>query len=80
VGFLALLVLLFRGRSGLRIAWRTSWRIDRQLLGSLLNISLPAAAEQFLVSFGMMLMSIIVVRMGTEPYAAHQVAIQIEAI
>jgi len=80
VGFLALLVLLFRGRSGLRIAWRTSWRIDRQLLGSLLNISLPAAAEQFLVTFGMMLMSIMVVRMGTAPYAAHQVAMQIEAI
>jgi putative MATE family efflux protein len=78
-GGLAVLVILARGRSGLRLRlsgiwpnWRESWRI--------LRISLPAAGESLTNVFCQLWFLGLINRLGPTATAAHGVAIRIEAL
>jgi putative MATE family efflux protein len=79
VGGLAVLVILARGRSGLRLnlsemwpVWREAWRI--------LRISLPAAGESLTNVFCQLWFLGLINRLGPTSTAAHGVAIRIEAL
>jgi putative MATE family efflux protein len=79
VGGLAILWILARGRSGLRLGfagmiprWRESWRI--------LRISLPAAGESLTNVFCQLWFLGLINRLGATSTAAHGVAIRIEAL
>jgi putative MATE family efflux protein len=77
LGMSAMLVLLWRGVAGLRIAGGP-WRLSRATIRLLFGISLPSAAESATFSFGILALSGLVFRLSTEDVAAHQIIGQIE--
>ncbi len=78
--FLAVtLAMLWRGRAGLRIAGGT-WSFQPVVARSLMSISLPSMGETLLFSVGILALSGIVFRLGTDAFAAHQIISQVEAI
>ncbi|HEX4744621.1 MAG TPA: MATE family efflux transporter [Candidatus Limnocylindria bacterium] len=76
---LATFILLWRGRAGLSIAGGP-WGLFPATVRSIMSISLPSAAEGVLFSFGLIFIGGLVLRFGTEAFAAHQIVIQLESI
>jgi MATE family multidrug resistance protein len=70
---LIVLALLVRGRAGIRLGWQLP-RWDPGRIGRILNIGLPAGAEQILLQLALTSLTVVIARFGTEVYAAHQVA------
>ena len=79
LGTIALVALLVRGRSGLRLRARLL-RPDRGLLGRLLRISLPAAAESAAMVGGQMVFLSVVNRLGDAARGAHGIALGWESL
>ena len=79
LGGLAVLMLLFRGRSGLRLAW-INLRPDFALLYRLLRVSGPAALDSLSVASCQLWFLSIVNRLGNEEAAAHGIAIRLESL
>jgi putative MATE family efflux protein len=79
VGAVAVLVVLARGRAGLRIRWR-GLRPQRDLLRRLLRISLPAAADSLAVAVGQLWFLSIINGLGDTAEAAHGIALCWEAL
>lgn len=77
LGCCAMLVILWRGVAGLSIAGGP-WRLSRATIRLLFGISLPAALESATFSFGILALSGLVFRLGTDEVAAHQIVGQIE--
>jgi len=71
--------LLWRGRAGLSIAGGP-WGLFPSTVRSIMSISLPSAAEGLLFSLGLIFIGGLVLRFGTEAFAAHQIVIQLESI
>ena len=71
------IVLLLRGVAGLRIAGGP-WRLTRPTMRTIFAISLPSGLESATFSFGLLTLSFLVFRLGTEDVAAHQIISQIE--
>jgi putative MATE family efflux protein len=79
VGGLTVVYLLFNGRGALRLGWH--WpRPDFARLKRILNIGLPAGAEQILLQVALLNLAIVIARFGTAAYAAHQIGLRIAAI
>ena len=76
-GMIAMFVLLWRGVAGLSIAGG-AWRLSTATVRRIFGISLPSAAESATFSFGILALSGLVFRLGTEQVAAHQIVGQIE--
>ena len=76
---LVTLGLLWRGRAGLSIAGGP-WGLFPSTVRSIMSISLPSAAEGLLFSLGLIFIGGLVLRFGTEAFAAHQIVIQLESI
>lgn len=72
IGGLIVLIVLIRGRGGLALGWpfRTP---DLNRIKRILNIGLPAGAEQTMLQLALLSATTIIARFGTEAYAAHQV-------
>jgi len=77
IGLVATLLLLWRGTAGLSIAGGV-WRLQMTTIRRIFEISLPSAAESAVFSFGILALSFLVFRLGTEQVAAHQIVGQIE--
>ena len=73
------LALLWRGRAGLSIAGGP-WGLFPSTVRSIMSISLPSAAESLLFALGLIFVGGLVMRFGTEAFAAHQIVIQLESI
>ena len=73
------IALLLRGRGGMRLG-SGSWRLDSARVRTLLGISLPASGDQTAITLGVALLGFFALRLGTEPYAAHNVVAQVESI
>ncbi len=73
----AVVALLSRGVAGLSIAGGP-WRLTLTTIRRIFSISLPSAAESATFSFGILALSGLVFRLGTEQVAAHQIVGQIE--
>ena len=78
-GTVVLLVLLSRGRSGLRLELPLL-APDRGLLSRLLHISLPAAAESLSMVAGQMVFLSVVNRLGDAARGAHGIALGWESV
>ncbi len=68
------IVLLLRGRSGLKLRLR-GLRPDMDLIRRILRIGLPSGVEQVMMRTGQMFFARILAALGTLAYAANQVAI-----
>jgi putative MATE family efflux protein len=79
LGTLALVGILVRGRSGLRLEPRLL-APDRPLLARLLRISLPAAAESLAMVAGQMVFLSVVNRLGDAARGAHGIALGWESL
>ena len=73
----AVVVLLWRGVAGLSIAGGP-WHLSLSTIRRIYAISLPSAAESATFSFGILGLSSLVFRLGTEQVAAHQIVSQVE--
>ncbi len=68
------MVLLLKGRSGLKLRLR-GLRLDLDLIRRILRIGLPSGIEQVMMRTGQMFFARILAALGTLAYAANQVAI-----
>jgi putative MATE family efflux protein len=73
----AFLVLTATGRCGLHISSWSRYRPDFALLGRILNVGIPSAAEQLAMSFGILMFVRLVTSLGMTTYAAHQIAVNL---
>ncbi len=72
IGGLIILALLARGRVGIQLGLRLpQW--DPTRIRRILNIGLPAGAEQILLQLALTSLAAVIARFGTEAYAAHMV-------
>ncbi len=72
IGGLIVLVILIRGRGGLALGWPFR-RPDFDRIRRILNIGLPAGAEQIMLQIALLSTSSIIAQFGTYAYAAHQI-------
>ena len=73
---LAILVsVLWRGRGGISIRGRGEWRPNPDLARQVLDIGVPAALEQILVTGAFFAITIIVGQLGTTVLAANRIAV-----
>jgi putative MATE family efflux protein len=79
LGGLAILAVLARGRSGLRLHARLLWP-DLDLLRRLLRVSVPAGVDSLSLVVGQMWFLSIVNRLGDVAGGAHGIALQWEAL
>jgi putative MATE family efflux protein len=77
VNMVAVIAILWRGVAGLSIAGGP-WRLTATTMRRIFQISVPSAAESATFSFGILALSGLVFRLGTEQVAAHQIVTQIE--
>jgi putative MATE family efflux protein len=80
VGCVAVLVVLARGRYGLRLRWRLLLRPRPDLLRRLLRISVPAAADSMSIAVGQLWFLSVVNGLGDAAEAAHGIALGWEAL
>ncbi|GAB4567668.1 MAG: MATE family efflux transporter [Anaerolineae bacterium] len=76
-GTVILLWVLLRGRVPISIAGRSGWGLDFSLIKRMVRIGVPSMVEQTLLSGGMLIYSVLVIRMGTEIYAAQRITFQL---
>jgi putative MATE family efflux protein len=79
MGGLAVLIVLIRGRAGLRLEWR-QLRPDWRLQWRLLRISVPAGVDSLTLMMGHLWFLSIVNRLGDTAASAHGIALGWEAI
>ncbi len=72
-GAIVLIIILLSGRRKLALNARGGWRVDLHLIWRVLRLGLPSMVEQFLMSLGMLMYSIIVIGMGTTIYATQRI-------
>lgn len=79
VGGLIVTWLLWRGRNGLRLRLRLLLP-DMAQVRRIANVGLPAGAEMLLMRFAMTAYTMTVAALGTQAFAAHQLALQGESL
>jgi putative MATE family efflux protein len=79
LGCLAVLILLFRGRAGLRVRL-AACRPDRAMMWRILRVSVPAGIDSLSVMAGQLWFLRIVNHLGETASAAHGIALQWEAL
>ena len=77
LNMLAVIVLLWRGVAGLSISGGP-WHLTQATIRRIFAISLPSGLESGTFSFGLLALSFLVFRLGTDDVAAHQIVGQIE--
>ncbi len=80
VAFIMALTVLLRGNGFLKLEFKLGFKPDRVVMGNILNIGLPAMAEQLLMRAGMIIFSKLVAGLGTTAFATHQVCMNIQAL
>lgn len=78
-GCLVVLVLLTRGRAGLRLHRNLLWP-DWTLLRRILRVSVPAGVDSFSIVFGQLWFLRIINKLGNDAASAHGIAIGWEAM
>ncbi|MDI9498709.1 MAG: MATE family efflux transporter [Bacillota bacterium] len=69
--------VLSRPDRELRLFDGSGFRFDRQLIGNLLRLGLPASGEQLVMRVGLLTFSRIVISLGDVVFAAHQSALSL---
>ena len=72
--------LMKKGREYLEFHWRKKFHLDREILGNIFAIGLPAMVEQLFMRFGVILYSKTVASLGTVAFATHNVCMNIQSL
>lgn len=78
VGVLLLLQKINNDKTKIHINILDKWNIDKDILKSITKIGLPAAFEKIIMRFGQLVYGGMIIKIGTEAYAAHNIAGTIE--
>ena len=73
------IIILIRGRSGLKLDLR-DWRVDVDMMKRVLRVGLPTGGERVIMRVGVMIFMRVVASLGTVSLAAHAVALRAESI
>ncbi|WP_051533691.1 MATE family efflux transporter [Desulfitibacter alkalitolerans] len=79
MGVLMLIKLLAKKESVLSIQILGGWSVDKTILRSLTRIGLPAGIERLIMRFGQLVYGGLIIKIGTEAFAAHNIAGTIES-
>ncbi|UCC62452.1 MAG: MATE family efflux transporter, partial [Anaerolineae bacterium] len=79
VGGLLVVIILLRGRSGLKLNLRR-WRPDLEIARRVLRVGLPTGGERLGMRLGMMVFMRVIAGLGTVAVAAHAVALRAESL
>lgn len=78
--FLLAMRALMSGKSYLHLRLRDGFRPDKDAIGSIVKIGIPAMVEQLVMRAGMIIYAKTVATLGTMAYATHQVCMNIQAM
>ena len=78
VASILILAKVLKGGKVIKITVRDSFKFDMPIIKRILNVGIPAAIEQAVMRSGQMTFARIVSSFGTNTYAAHQIALNIE--
>ena len=79
VGFVLCIISMYNGKrhdSFLQLSFKASWRIDKQSVKDVAKVSSSAMLEQIAMRIGFFAYAKIVADLGTDAFAAHQIAMQ----
>lgn len=79
VGVIILLVKINDKKGKLSINVLEKWEIDKKAIQAITKIGLPAAFEKLIMRSGQLVYSGMIIKIGTEAYAAHNIAGTIES-
>ena len=79
VGAILLLRKINSNETKIHINILGKWSIDKDILKSITKIGLPAGFEKLIMRFGQLVYGGLIIKIGTEAYAAHNIAGTIEA-
>ena len=77
IGVAFLAWVFFRPQQVLSLRERGGWRFDWGVVKRMLNIGLPSAVEQFMLSLGITLFGLVVITLGTSVYATQRASMMI---
>jgi len=77
VGCAGLFFMMWRMTGSFTIRGFSHWMLDRAMSARLLRIGLPAALEQMLGAITMLIFSAMVIRLGTNAFAAQRITLQV---
>ena len=77
VGFLIAFLSLFKKGSYIRISFKDSWKLDIPMMKSIIKIGSGSMLEQVALRVGFLVYARVVADLGTDHFAAHQVANQL---
>ena len=80
VAFIIALTVLLKGNGFLKLEFKLGFKPDREILGNMVNIGIPAMVEQLLMRAGMVIFAKTVAGLGTTPFATHNVCMNIQAL
>jgi putative MATE family efflux protein len=66
-------VILFTSQAPINLSFKDRIKLDFKMLGRIMNISISAAGEQFIMRMGMLVYTKTIAEIGTVSLAAHQV-------
>ncbi|MFN3568560.1 MAG: MATE family efflux transporter, partial [Caldimicrobium sp.] len=80
LGVILLFIIIYRREDFLKYKFDFDLSLDRERSGHILRVGIPTSLEQLLFNVGALLYATIVLSLGTKVYAAHRVALNVEAI
>lgn len=79
VGVILLLKKINSNKMKLHISIFKKWNMDKDMLRSIIKIGFPAGIEKLIMRFGQLIYGGMIIKIGTEAYAAHNIAGTIES-
>ncbi|MGL4735840.1 MAG: MATE family efflux transporter [Cellulosilyticaceae bacterium] len=70
---------LQKGQSKLHLNFKESWKIDKEMMGTIGRIGIPAGMEKLIMRLGQLVYGSMIITLGTSSYIAHNVAGTIES-
>ncbi len=80
LGFTLMMAAMISGRWGVRLNLRELLRPRRRTITKILGLGIPAGAEEFFRNASMIASSLILVHLGTQAFASHQIALTVESL
>ncbi len=80
LGMVFIIFLTVRQDSPIRPFYQGSFRPDKTVLGPVLTIGLPASGERLILRVAQLFYVRVIAGLGTNAYAAHQIALRIESM
>jgi len=80
VGFSLMVAALISGRWGVRLNVRELARARRGVITQIIRLGIPAGMEELFRNASMVASSLILVHLGTQAFASHQIALTVESL